>query len=63
MNEQMLEAIIQLVRDGGQSAVYIVIFYYGLSFAKFVVGMGILGYAISKLWKILKYGIDKGIWD
>ena len=58
MNE-MFEAIVQLVKEGGQAATYIVIVHYVVGFAKFVIGMGLLGYVVSKLYNIIKYGIDK----
>lgn len=60
MNEQMFEAILQLVKEGGQAAFYIVAAHYIIGLAKFVLGMGILGYAISKIYSIIKYDIDKG---
>ena len=55
----MFEATIQLVREGGQAATYIVIVYYVVGLAKFIIGMGLLGYIASKLYGIIKYGIDK----
>ena len=58
MNEQMIEAILQLVREGGQAAIYIVVVYYIIGLSKFALGMGIIGYAISKLYDVIKYGPD-----
>ena len=56
---EMFEAIVQLVKEGGQAATYIIIVYYVVGFAKFVIGMGLFGYVVSKLYSIIKYGIDK----
>jgi len=58
MNEQMIEAILQLVREGGQAAIYVVVAYYIIGLSKFALGMGIIGYAISKLYDVIKYGPD-----
>lgn len=55
----MFEATIQLVREGGQAATYIVIVYYVVGLVKFTIGMGLLGYVASRLYGIIKYGIDK----
>ena len=58
MNE-ICEAVVQLVREGGQAAIYIVIVHYVVGLVKFVIGMGLVGYVASKLYGIIKYGIDK----
>ena len=59
MNEQMFEAVLQLVKEGGRAGTYIVIAHYVIGLGKFVIGMGLLGYVVSKLYDIIKYGIDK----
>ena len=59
MNGQIFEAVIQLVKEGGQAAIYVVIVHYIVGLVKFVIGMGLLGYVASKLYGIIRYGIDK----
>lgn len=59
MDTQMFEAILQLVKNGGQAATWIVIIHYLIGLGKFLIGMGLLGYVVSKLYGIIKYGIDK----
>jgi len=57
MNE-MYSAIIELVREGGQAATYIVVAYYVIGLVKFVLGMGVIGYVVSKIYSLAKYAID-----
>lgn len=58
MNEQMFEAVLELVRNGGRAAIGIVVIHYVIGLIKFVLGMGVIGYAVSKLYKIIRYAID-----
>lgn len=61
MNE-MFSAIIELVKNGGQAAVWIAVLHYVVSLTKFTLGMGLIFYAIRAIVKgivaLVKHDID-----
>lgn len=57
MNE-IIRAAIELVREGGAAAIWIVVVHYFVGLIKFVIGMGIIGYVVSKICKLIKHAVD-----
>ena len=62
MNEKMIEAIIQLVRDGGAAAIWITVLWLGLEFARTVLWIGTLLVFIYKGASLIKNATDK-FWE
>lgn len=62
MNEKMIEAIVQLVRDGGTAAIWIIILWLGLGFAKSILWVSVLLTLIYKGASLIKNATDK-FWE
>ena len=62
MNEKMVEAIIQLVREGGTAAVWITILWLGLGFARTVLWASALFVFIYKGASLIRNATDK-FWE
>lgn len=54
MNNEMLQSILQVVREGGDGAKYIIMIHYGYSTVKSLMIASVLSTLIACLYKILK---------
>ena len=57
MNEQILNAVVKLLEQGGSAAVWMWGAYLACGMVKFLVGFGVLFYAISRVYR----GIAKSL--
>ena len=53
MNEKLFETINNLIQTGGDTAINVLLIYYGTTVAKFLIGFGCLYLGITKLCKTL----------
>lgn len=58
MNEQILQAITELISQGGKTAYLWIVFHYGTIMLKFVVGAGLVIYALKHFIKIIRWGLE-----
>jgi hypothetical protein len=58
MNEDILNAVVKLLEQGGSVAVWMWAAYLACGMVKFLIGCAVLFYAISRLYRVLIWGAE-----
>ena len=58
MNEEIVKMVMELVRDGGNAAIWIFAIHYIISIGKFTIGFGFLYAAVCKVCAVIKGAIE-----
>lgn len=53
MNDELMQSIIELIRDGGAAAVWIYCLHLGAGILKFIVGFGFFFLAVKSAGKVV----------